>query len=102
MSVSCAPRRTQFALPPERCRLAVEIGGRRDALWPECCDVLVVDAYHDEEHVQELATAQFYDARLPRLAEPGALVGELHGRRPRSSINTCGASSALSAARCWR
>lgn len=66
--------RTQFALPPDDARLAVEIGDGADALSPECCDVLVVDAYHDEEHVQKLATAQFYDAAYLALAEPGALV----------------------------
>jgi spermidine synthase len=66
--------RTQFALPADDARLAVEIGDGADALSPECCDVLVVDAYHDEEHVQKLATAQFYDAAYLALAEPGALV----------------------------
>src|SRR6267378_4585941 len=66
--------RTQFALPPDDARLAVEIGDGADALSPECCDVLVVDAYHDEEHVQKLASAQFYDAAYLALAEPGALV----------------------------
>jgi spermidine synthase len=66
--------RTQFALPPDDARLAVEVGDGADALSPECCDVLVVDAYHDEEHVQKLASAQFYDAAYLALAEPGALV----------------------------
>jgi spermidine synthase len=66
--------RTQFALPPDDARLAVEIGDGADALSPECCDALVVDAYHDEEHVQKLASAQFYDAAYLALAEPGALV----------------------------
>lgn len=66
--------RTQFALPPDDARLTVEIGDGADALSPECCDVLVVDAYHDEEHVQKLASAQFYDAAYLALAEAGALV----------------------------
>jgi spermidine synthase len=66
--------RSQFALPPDDARLAVEIGDGADALSPECCDVLVVDAYHDEEHVQKLASAQFYDAAYLALAEPGALA----------------------------
>jgi spermidine synthase len=66
--------RTQFALPPDDARLAVEIGDGADALSPECCDVLVVDAYHDEEHVQKLASVQFYDAAYLALAESGALV----------------------------
>jgi spermidine synthase len=66
--------RAQFSLPPDDARLAVEVGDGAQALAPECCDVLVVDAYHDEEHVQELATPEFYDAAYLALAEPGAMV----------------------------
>jgi spermidine synthase len=66
--------RAQFALPPDDARLTVEIGDGAQALSPECCDVLVVDAYHDEEHVQELASAEFYDAAYLALGEPGAMV----------------------------
>jgi len=69
-----AAARTQFALPPDGSRLSVEIGDGAEALAPECCDVLVVDAYHDEEHVPELASQAFYDAAFLALAEPGALV----------------------------
>ena len=43
-------------------------------LSPECCVVLVVDAYHDEEHVPKLATAEFYDAAYLALAEQGVMV----------------------------
>ena len=46
-----AVSRAQFALPADDARLAVEIGDGAEALAPECCDVLVVDAYHDEQHV---------------------------------------------------
>jgi spermidine synthase len=69
-----AVSRAQFSLPPDDARLSVEIGDGAQALAPECCDVLVVDAYHDEEHVQELASAEFYDAAFLALAEPGVMV----------------------------
>ena len=63
--------RERFALPRE---VAVEIGDGAQALAPQCCDVLVVDAYHDELHVPELASQEFYDAAWLALDEPGALV----------------------------
>jgi spermidine synthase len=66
--------RTHFALPPDDERLRVEIGDGAQALYPECCDLLVVDAYDDERHVPELATSEFYDAAFLALREPGALV----------------------------
>src|SRR4029078_7167469 len=66
--------RTHFALPPDDARLAVEIGDGAEALAPECCDVLVVDAYHDEEHVPQLAATEFYDAAYLALTEQGVMV----------------------------
>jgi spermidine synthase len=63
--------REQFALPRE---VEVEIGDGAQALAPQCCDVLVVDAYHDELHVPELASPEFYDAAWLALREPGVLV----------------------------
>jgi len=63
--------REQFALPRE---VEVEIGDGAEALAPQCCDVLVVDAYHDELHVPRLASAEFYDAAWLALAEPGVMV----------------------------
>src|SRR6185436_2816957 len=69
-----AAARAQFALPPDDARLAVLVGDGADALAPECCDLLVVDAYHDEEHVAKLASAEFYDAAFLALGERGALV----------------------------
>jgi spermidine synthase len=63
--------REQFALPRE---VEVEIGDGAEALAPQCCDVLVVDAYHDELHVPKLASAEFYDAAWLALTEPGVLV----------------------------
>ena len=69
-----AAARQHFALPPDDERLAVEIGDGAEALSPECCDVLVIDAYHDEAHVPKLATAAFYDAAFLALEDKGALV----------------------------
>jgi spermidine synthase len=69
-----AAARQHFALPPDDERLVVEIGDGAQALYPECCDVLVVDAYHDELHVPELASPEFYDAAFLALRDPGALV----------------------------
>lgn len=66
--------RAHFALPPDDARLAVEIGDGAQALAPECCDVLVLDAYHDEQHVPKLAGAEFYDAAYLALAETGVMV----------------------------
>ena len=66
--------RTHFALPPDDARLRVEIGDGAQALVPECCDLLVVDAFDDELHVPRLAAAEFYDAAFLALREPGALV----------------------------
>jgi spermidine synthase len=69
-----AAARTQFSLPPDDARLEVQVGDGAEALAPECCDLLVVDAYHDEQHVAKLASAEFYDAAYLALAERGALV----------------------------
>ena len=69
-----AVSRAQFSLPADDARLAVEIGDGAEALAPECCDVLVIDAYHDEQHVQELASAAFYDAAYLALTEPGVMI----------------------------
>jgi spermidine synthase len=66
--------RMHFALPPDDERFAVEIGDGAEALSPECCDVLMVDAYHDEAHVAKLASAEFYDAAYLALEPRGALV----------------------------
>ena len=66
--------RTHFALPPDDERLSIEIGDGAEALSPECCDVLMIDAYHDEVHVPKLATAEFYDAAFLALEPRGVLV----------------------------
>src|SRR5216684_463067 len=69
-----AAARTHFALPPDDERLKVEVGDGAEALTPECCDLLVVDAFEDELHVPKLASSEFYDAAFLALREPGALV----------------------------
>ena len=66
--------RTHFSLPRDDARLSVQIGDGAETLLPECCDVLVVDAYHDEQHVPKLATAEFYDAAFLALGERGVMV----------------------------
>ena len=66
--------RAHFALPADDARLTVEIGDGAEALSPECCDVLMIDAYHDEAHVPKLATQEFYDAACLALGPKGALV----------------------------
>src|SRR5690242_18441820 len=63
--------RERFALPRE---VEVEIGDGAEALAPQCCDVLVVDAFHDELHVPKLASPEFYDAAWLALGEPGVVV----------------------------
>ena len=75
--------RAQFALPPDGPRLAVEVGDGAEALSPECCDVLVVDAFQDELHVPRLASQAFYDGAFLALAEPGAMVVNFMDDDPR-------------------
>ena len=69
-----AAARAHFALPPDDERLTVEVGDGAQALSPECCDLLVVDAFQDELHVPKFASSEFYDAAFLALREPGALV----------------------------
>ena len=69
-----AAARQHFELPANHARLRVEVGDGVDALSPECCDLLVVDAFEDELHVPRLASGEFYDGAWLALTEPGALV----------------------------
>jgi len=66
--------REHFALPPDDARLKIEVGDGAEALAPECCDVLIVDAFEDELHVPRLASGEFYDGAFLALTEPGAMV----------------------------
>jgi spermidine synthase len=69
-----AAARRQFHVPPDGERFQVEIGDGVHALYPECCDTLVIDAFEDELHVPRLASAEFYDGAFLALTEPGAMV----------------------------
>jgi spermidine synthase len=66
--------REQFHLPADDARLAVEIGDGAEALAPECCDLLVVDAFADEHPPAALVSQAFFDAAWLALEAPGALV----------------------------
>jgi len=69
-----AAARAHFALPADDERLVVEIGDGAEALSPECCDLLMIDAFEDELHVAQFVSSEFYDAAFLALREPGALV----------------------------
>jgi spermidine synthase len=66
--------RTHFSVPADDARLRIEAGDGAEALSPECCDVLVIDAFEDELHVPRLASRGFYDGAFLALSEPGVLV----------------------------
>jgi spermidine synthase len=66
--------REQFHLPADDARLAVEVGDGAEALAPECCDLLVVDAFADEHPPAALVSQAFFDAAWLALEAPGALV----------------------------
>jgi spermidine synthase len=78
-----AAAREHFALPPDSARFRVEVGDGAEALAPECCDVLVLDAFEDELHVPRLASQEFYDGAFLALREPGALVVNFMDDDPR-------------------
>jgi spermidine synthase len=72
-----AVARAQFGLPGDDARLQVEIGDGVEALAPECCDTLVVDAFADEHPPVALASQAFFDAAWLALEDPGVLVVNL-------------------------
>lgn len=75
--------RAQFHLPADDARLAVEIGDGAEALAPECCDLLVVDAFADEHPPAALVSQAFFDAAWLALESPGALVLNLMNDDPK-------------------
>lgn len=75
--------RAQFHLPGDDARLAVEIGDGAEALAPECCDLLVVDAFDDEHPPAELVSRAFFDAAWLALQAPGVLVLNLMNDDPK-------------------
>ena len=77
-----AVAREQFGLPDNDARLQVEIGDGAEALAPECCDTLVVDAFADEHPPAALASQAFFDAAWLALEDPGVLVLNLMGDDP--------------------
>jgi spermidine synthase len=74
--------RAQFHLPADDARLAVEIGDGAEALAPECCDLLVVDAFADEHPPAALVSQAFFDAAWLALEEPGVMVLNLMNDDP--------------------
>lgn len=77
-----AVARAQFGLPPDDARLHVEIGDGAQALAPECCDLLMVDAFHDEAPAEQLCGGEFYAAAYAALSSPGVLVANLMSDDP--------------------
>ena len=75
--------REQFHLPADDARLAVEVGDGAHALAPECCDLLVVDAFADEHPPAALVSQAFFDAAWLALEAPGVLVLNLMDDDPR-------------------
>ncbi len=75
--------REQFHLPADDARLTVEIGDGAEALAPECCDLLVVDAFDDEHPPAALVSQAFFDAAWLALDSPGALVLNLMNDDPK-------------------
>jgi spermidine synthase len=75
--------RAQFHLPADDARLAVEVGDGAEALAPECCDLLVVDAFDDEHPPAALVSRAFFDAAWLALEAPGVLVLNLMNDDPR-------------------
>jgi len=75
--------RAQFHLPADDARLCVAIGDGAEALAPECCDLLVVDAFADEHPPKALVSQAFFDAAWLALEEPGALVLNLMNDDPK-------------------
>ena len=69
-----AAAREHFHVPPDGERFRIEIGDGAEALFPECCDTLLIDAFEDELHVPQLASREFYDGAFLALREPGAMV----------------------------
>ena len=82
-----AAARAHFALPANDERLTVQVGDGADALTPECCDLLMIDAFEDELHVPKLASSEFYDAAFLALREPGALVVNFMNDDPKFDLN---------------
>ena len=66
--------RALFHVPRDDARLVVEHGDGVEALAPECCDLLVVDGFEDENLPAALVSQAFFDAAWGALADTGVLV----------------------------
>ena len=62
---------------------AVEIGDGAEALAPECCDLLLIDAFADEHPPAALVSQAFFDAAWLALEAPGILVLNLMNDDPK-------------------
>ncbi len=73
--------RQSFLVPPDdaRFRIAVCDGAEHMAQTGGTADVILVDGYDAESHVEELATGEFYGHCRTRLAPGGVLVVNLWG-----------------------
>ena len=69
-----ATARALFHVPADDARLTVEHGDGVQALAPQCCDLLVVDGFEDEDTPSALASQAFFDAAWCALEDRGALV----------------------------
>jgi len=71
-----AAARSQFGLPTECERLAIELedGAKWVPAHPDCADVLLLDAFDDGKSVKTLATQAFYDACRKTLRSRGVMV----------------------------
>jgi spermidine synthase len=69
-----ATARALFHVPPDDARLSVVLGDGVEMLEPECCDLLVVDGFEDEDTPAALVSQDFFDAAWCALEEPGVLV----------------------------
>ena len=78
-----AMARERFCLPPDDARLRVDVGDGAEALAPECCDLLIVDAFADEHPPAALVSQAFFDAAWLALESPGALVLNLMDDDPK-------------------
>ena len=69
-----AAARALFHVPPDDERLSIVQGDGVEMLEPECCDLLVVDGFEDEDTPAALVSQDFFDAAWCALEEPGVLV----------------------------
>jgi spermidine synthase len=77
--------RTYFELPADDARLQVEIGDGAAyvAARAACADVIMVDAYDGDSHVEALATEKFYRHCAHALERDGVLAANLWANDPR-------------------